>query len=216
VTADRTALFNRLGAATLGEAGGHPMAPRIKAAWPGAAMAGPAYTAAIPAGDNLAIHAAVATAPPGSIIAVEVGEDTPYGYWGEVLTVAAQARGLAGLVIDGGVRDVTAVAARRFPMFSAVIALRGAAKVGPGRVETQVRVGDVVVSQGDWVVGDADGVTVIEAGQLDAVGAAGLARAEREAELFAALTAGQTTVELFTLDPNAVTGPPGVAGGGPG
>src|SRR5437773_1619715 len=84
------------------------------------------------------------------------------------LTTGAQARAIAGLVIDGGVRDVDALERRGFPVFAATIALRGAAKVGPGDVGGPVTVGDVEVAPGDWVVGDADGVTVIRAAELAA------------------------------------------------
>ena len=78
------------------------------------------------------------------------------GYWGEVLTTAAQSRGIAGLVIDGGVRDVAALEAHAFPVFSTTIALRGATKNRPGTVAHTVRVGDITVEPGDWVVGDAE------------------------------------------------------------
>jgi 4-hydroxy-4-methyl-2-oxoglutarate aldolase len=170
-------------------------------------VAGSAHTAACPAGDNLAIHVAVAQAAPGSVLVVEIGPGDPYGYWGEVLTTGAQARGLLGLVIDGGARDVDAVAARGFPVFSATVALRGAAKVGPGTMGHPVRVGDVEVRQGDWIVGDADGVAVIAAADLDTVLAAGQARADKEQGLFRALEAGETTVDLFGLDASAIDTP---------
>ena len=196
-----------LGAATIGESGGRPMAPRVKPAWPGARVAGPAHTASCPAGDNLAIHLSVAEAAPGSVLVVSIGAGDPFGYWGEVLTTGAQARGLLGLVIDGGVRDVDAVAAHGFPMFSTTVALRGAQKVGPGTMCRPVVVGDVEVHQGDWIVGDTDGVAVVSAADLHAVLAAGQARADKEQGLFRALEAGQTTVDLFALDPSAIDTP---------
>ena len=193
-----------LGAATVGECGARRMAPRIKPAWRGTRVAGPAFTVRIPAGDNLAVHVAVTEASAGAVLVVEVDDGAPFGYWGEVLTVGAQSRGLAGLVIDGGVRDVDAIAARAFPVFSADIALTGAAKVGPGAIASAVRVGDVLVEPGDWVVGDRDGVAVIPAASLDAVITAGRARADKERDVFAALQSGATTVELFGLDPDAI------------
>lgn len=193
-----------LGAATLGEAGGRPMDPRIRRVWKPARLAGRAHTAACPPGDNLAIHAAVATAPPGSVLVVEIGAGQPYGYWGEVLSTGAQARGIAGLVIDGGVRDVEALERKAFPVFAAAVALRGAQKVGPGRVGSVVEVGAVAVREGDWVVGDADGVTVIAAEELDEVMAQGRARADAEKELFRSLSAERTTVDLLGLDIGAV------------
>jgi 4-hydroxy-4-methyl-2-oxoglutarate aldolase len=202
-----------LGAATLGESGGRPMAPRIAAAWPGAAVAGPAYPVRCSPGDNLAIHAATAKAPAGSVLVVTVGfnpdaapdDDAVRGYWGEVLTTGAQARGIAGLVIDGGVRDRDALEAHRFPVFAAQIALRGATKNQRGTVNAAVDVGGVTVQVGDWVVGDADGVVVIPGDDLGAALAAGNQRAAKEEGYFTALRGGTTTVDLLGLDLGPIT-----------
>src|SRR4051794_9089756 len=195
-----------LGAATLGEAGGAAMAPRIRAAWPGAALAGPAYAVMCSLGDNLAIHAAVAAAPRGSVLCVEVEGEPELGYWGEVLTTGAESRGIAGLVIDACVRDVAALEAHGFPVFAAGIALPGAAKVGPGSVGGVATVGGVLVATGDVVVGDRDGVTVIASARLDEIIAAGRARADAEALMFEKLRSGATTVELLSLDLSSIEG----------
>ena len=194
-----------LGAATLGESGGEPMHRRIRAAWAGATLAAPACPVRCTPGDNLAIHVAVTAAPAGAALVVDVGDEEGFGYWGEVLTTAAEARHIAGLVIDGGVRDVAALEAHGFPVFSSTVALRGAAKTAAGTVGVPVVVGGVTVGPGDFVVGDADGVTVVPARSLSAVLAAGRARAEKEEGLFTALRGGATTVELLGLDPGAVT-----------
>jgi 4-hydroxy-4-methyl-2-oxoglutarate aldolase len=193
-----------LGAATLGESGGRPMRPRIRAAWRGAVLSAPAYPVRCTPGDNLAIHVAVATAPPGHVIVVDVGDAEEFGYWGEVLTTGAQARRLAGLVIDGGVRDIAALESRGFSVFSSTVALRGAAKTAPGSVGASATVGGVEVRCGDWVVGDADGVVVVPAHGVEDVLVAGRARADKEEGLFEALTNGATTVELLGLDPSPV------------
>ncbi|MHB8465951.1 MAG: RraA family protein [Acidimicrobiales bacterium] len=193
-----------LGAATLGETGGRPMHPRIKAAWFGARLAAPAYAVTLGRGDNLAIHAAVVEAPPGAALVVAAGDPPELGYWGEVLTTAAEARGLTGLVIDGGVRDVDALEAHGFPVFSALVALQGAVKVAGGEIGGSARVGDVEVRTGDWVVADRDGVTVIPGDAFDAVVAAGQARADKEAAMFPKLRTGATTVELLGLDTSPV------------
>ncbi|HEX9545952.1 MAG TPA: hypothetical protein VF942_01375 [Acidimicrobiales bacterium] len=197
-TADR---LMALGAATLGESGGEAMDPRIKAVWAGATVAGPAFAVVCGEADNLAIHVAVADAPSGSVLVADASRPPERGYWGEVLTTGAEARGLAGLVIDGGVRDVTAIEAHQFPIFSSTIALRGAVKVTGGSVGGSTNVGGVNVRTGDWVVGDADGVVVIRADRLEEVVAAGEARAAKELGLFKALREGATTIELLGLDP---------------
>ena len=201
---DLAAELLALGAATIGESGGLVMSPRLRPAWPGAAVAAPAYPVTLPPADNLAIHAAVVRAPAGSVLVVDASSEPERGYWGEVLTTAAESRGLAGLVIDGGVRDVVALQAHAFPVFSALIALRGAVKVQGGSVGLPATVGDVVVSVGDWVVADADGVTVVPGASLEVVVAAGRARAEKEAHMFEDLRAGKTTIELLGLDPSSV------------
>ena len=189
-----------LGAATLGECGARLLPPRIRAAWPGATLAAPATPVRCSPGDNLAIHVAVATAPPGHALVVDVGDVPERGYWGEVLTTGAEARQLAGLVIDGGVRDVSALRSHGFPVFSATVALRGATKNARGSVGAPVTVAGATVIAGDWVVADADGVVIVPGESLDDVLAAGRARAETEGGFFEALRGGATTLDLLDLD----------------
>jgi 4-hydroxy-4-methyl-2-oxoglutarate aldolase len=176
------------------------MAPRLRPVWRGARVSAPAFPVNCSTADNLAIHVAVAEAPAGSVLVVNVGHEPARGYWGEVLTTAAQSRGLVGLVIDGGVRDVDALEAHEFPVFSTMIALRGATKQEPGWVGAPSMVGDVEVSAGDWIVGDADGVTVVPQAHVDDVLAAGRRRAEKEEHYFAELRSGRTTLQLLSLD----------------
>lgn len=203
--AEIRALLHQFGAATLGESGGRIMAPRIAPAWPGATIAAPAFPVRCTSGDNLAIHVAVAEAPPGSCLVVDVGELSDYGYWGEVLTTAAQARGLAGLVIDGGVRDIVAIETRGFPVFASTIALRGATKDQAGAVNVPIRCGGASVVRGDWVVGDADGVVLVPGESFDEVFDAASVRARREAAMFEELKSGKTTtIKLLKLDTSSV------------
>jgi 4-hydroxy-4-methyl-2-oxoglutarate aldolase len=204
MTDDYAAAFAALGAATLGESGGRPMAPRMRPAWGGARLSAPAFPVNCSTADNLAIHVAVAEAPAGSVLVVNVGHEHARGYWGEVLTTGAEARGLRGLVIDGGVRDVGALEAHRFPVFSTMIALRGATKQESGSIGGSAIVGDVEVARGDWIVADADGVTVVPRTRLDDVLAAGRTRAEKEEQFFAELRAGRTTIQLLALDDSPI------------
>ena len=197
-----------LGAATLGESGALRMQPRVRPVWSGAAVAGPALTVRCGEGDNLAIHVAVAQADEAGAVLVADASDVPdLGYWGEVLTTAAEAKGLVGLVIDGGVRDVAALEAHGFPVFATVVALPGARKVAGGAVGEVVGVGGVEVAPGDWVVGDADGVVCIRLREVESVLSAGRARAAAETELFEALRSGRTTVELLGLDASGLDAP---------
>jgi 4-hydroxy-4-methyl-2-oxoglutarate aldolase len=202
---DIASTLQHLGSATLGESGGRATHRRLKPVWPRARLAAPAYTVRCTPGDNLAIHVGVTKAPAGSVLVVDVGQVPDRGYWGEVLTTAAEVAGITGLLIDGGVRDVAALEAHGFPVFSATIALTGATKLQPGSVGAPVTVGGVNVSTGDWVVGDVDGVTIIAAGDVEAVLAAGKAREEKEAGFFADLKAGSTTVDLLGLNASLVS-----------
>jgi 4-hydroxy-4-methyl-2-oxoglutarate aldolase len=193
-----------LGAATLGESGALLMPSRIRPAWPGATVAGRAFTVTCAPGDNLAIHVAVTLAPPGSVLVVDASAEPERGYWGEILTTAAETTGITGLVIDGGVRDIAALSGHGFGAFSDRIALRGATKELSGEVGGPVTVGDVTVRTGDTVVGDADGVVVIPADQFDDVVAAARHRSDREQDLFRRLQSGETTVDLLELDPTKI------------
>ncbi|HEY1653220.1 MAG TPA: hypothetical protein VGG09_15145 [Acidimicrobiales bacterium] len=204
---DLAATLAGLGSATLGESGGQAAHRRLRPVWPGASIAAPAYPVGCTPGDNLAVHVAVTKAPRGSALVVDVGRVLDRGYWGEVLTTAAEAAGLVGLVLDGGVRDVGALEAHGFPVFSAGVALTGATKDKPGTVGLPVRIGGVEVAAGDWVVADVDGITIVAVGALDDVVAAGRAREAKEAGFFAALRDGATTVELLGLDASLVRGP---------
>ena len=180
------------------DSGPPPSASRV--AWqrtagcdrPGPARPWPprSYPVGCTPGDNLAVHVAVTTAPRGSVLVVDVGQVADRGYWGEVLTTAAEAAGLAGLVLDGGVRDVAALEAHGFPVFSATIALTGATKDKPGTVGSPVRVGGVRVALGDWVVADVDGVAFVPGDVIDDVLAAGAGRESKEAGFFEALKSG--------------------------
>jgi 4-hydroxy-4-methyl-2-oxoglutarate aldolase len=197
--------LSELGAATIGESGGDAMRDRIRPAWLGASVVGYAVPVVCTPGDNLAIHVAVATAPAGSVLVVDVGDIPELGYWGEVLTTGAQARGIVGLVIDGGVRDVDALQRLGFPAFSSTIALRGASKIRPGTVGRIANVGDVDVALGDWVVADADGVTIASGTAIEDIVAAARERAQAERRYFEQLRSGSTTVQLLELDASAIT-----------
>ena len=199
-----THALSELGSATLGECGARAMRARIRAAWPGARLAAPAFPVHCTSGDNLAIHVAVARAQAGDALVVDVGDFRELGYWGEVLTTGAQARGLSGLVIDGGVRDIAEIQAHGFPVFSAMIALRGATKSRTGTIRAPINCGGVTVELGDWVVGDADGVVVVPETTLADVINAGRVRASKEAGMFRSLWEGRTTVDLLGLDPSPI------------
>ena len=170
----------------------------IRSIWDGAFIAAPAYPLECSPGDNLAIHLALARVPRGAVLVVSTSNFVA-GYWGEVLTVAAEAAGVAGLVIDGGVRDIAAVRSRKFPVFSRGISVRGTVKASAPSVGQAMSFTGVPVAPGDLVVADDDGVIVIPAAEAGRTLLAGEDRAEKEAAMMQKLAHGATTLELLGL-----------------
>jgi 4-hydroxy-4-methyl-2-oxoglutarate aldolase len=125
-------------------------------------FAGPAVTVEVRPGDNLMIHAALALVRPGDVIVVDGKGDLGSALMGEIMCQQALALGVAGVVIDGAVRDSVAIRELGFPMFAAGLNPNGPTKSVPGRLNHPISIGGVTVHPGDLVVGDADGVTVIE------------------------------------------------------
>lgn len=200
-TEEQLALARRLGTSTLFEASGVPTSavdPAIRTLWAGASVAGPAYPLECAPGDNLSIHVALQGLPRGSVLVIGASAFVA-GYWGEVLTVAAEAAGVAGLVMDGGVRDVAAIRARRFPVFTRGISMRGTSKLSAPSVGRPISFAGTPVERGDLVVADDDGVLVLPAGHVAATLARGLQRADKEADFMQQLQAGKTTLELLGL-----------------
>jgi RraA family protein len=135
---------------------------RIAPLSPTMQVAGPAITVEVRPGDNLMIHAALAIAQPGDVIIVDGKGDQTCALIGEIMTTQAQQAGLAGMVLDAAVRDVEALRANGFPVFSAGANPAGPTKFVPGRLNWPISVAGVTVNPGDLIVGDADGVVVIE------------------------------------------------------
>jgi 4-hydroxy-4-methyl-2-oxoglutarate aldolase len=187
--------------ATLYEAAGQrgAMAPGIHALTPAKRAAGPALTVICPPGDNLMLHAAVAEARPGEILVAQCHDPT-IGVWGEVLTVAALAQGVAGLVIDGAVRDIDSIRALGFPVFARGTALRAARKAALGCLRAPISCGGLLVWPGDYVVADDSGIVVLGAAAVDATLQAAQARREKETALMESLRQGRTTMELLNLE----------------
>jgi 4-hydroxy-4-methyl-2-oxoglutarate aldolase len=174
----------------------------IAAAWTGARVAGPAFTVQGTGGDNLALHHAVLAAPAGSVLVVDAG-GASFGHWGEILAVAAQQRHIAGLVIDGGVRDVNDLAVLEFPVFSRHNSIRGTRKIFRGALGVEIEITGVAVKTGDLVVGDTDGVIVIPRGYAAAVIDEADRRVNDERRILEALRSGATTLDLYGLDNNS-------------
>ncbi|KHK55897.1 dimethylmenaquinone methyltransferase [Ralstonia sp. A12] len=191
----------KLGTSTLFEASGlstSAVDPAVRTVWPGASIAGPAYPLECSPGDNLSIHIAMERVSRGSVLVISTGGFVA-GYWGEVLTVAAEAAGVVGLVIDGGVRDIAALTARRFPVFSRGISMRGTIKASAPSVGQPISFTGTPVAVGDLVVADDDGVLVIPADHVAQTLTQGQVRADKEAKMMSALQQGKSTLELMGL-----------------
>ena len=187
--------------ATLYEAAGRTgmVDPAIRPSWRGARVCGAAVTVECPPCDNLMLHVAVANAPPGVVIVATVGGYLLAGAWGEILTEAARARGVAGLVIDGAVRDIDAIEAVRFPVFSRGLAIGSCTKEKPGTLDTPIELGGTTVRPGDLIFGNADGLVIVEQNRIEEVYEAAVARRTRESEIIGKLREGSTTIELLGL-----------------
>lgn len=135
---------------------------RISPLSPSMRFAGPAITVEVRPGDNLMIHAAMAIAKPGDVILVDGKGDLSSALMGEIMSQQCVAIGVAAVVIDGAVRDSEAIRELGFPMYAAGLNPNGPTKFVPGRINHPISIGGVSVNPGDLVVGDADGVTVIE------------------------------------------------------
>ncbi|CAB3723736.1 4-carboxy-4-hydroxy-2-oxoadipate aldolase/oxaloacetate decarboxylase [Paraburkholderia rhynchosiae] len=191
----------KLPSATLHEAAGkigalpaaiQPVAPDFK-------ICGPAVTVHSPGGDNLWLHRAIYLAKPGDVLVVSVSDVYEHGYWGEIMSTAAKVRGLAGLVINGCVRDRRLLSLIGFPVFARGLCIRGTGKDfgARGWINAPTRFGEVTVNAGDLIVGDEDGVVCIPREDVSRAIAASEAREAAEADQLKRLKAGESTLSIF-------------------
>lgn len=190
-----------LGAATVHEAQGGigALDSGIKPLAPSMRLAGPALTVDCKPADNLMLHYAMLKAQPGDVLVVDAKGFLESGVWGDVFTEQALKIGLAGLVINGAVRDAAAIIAAGFPVFARGLSIKGSGKHQPGRLNVPVTIGDVQIHPGDLIVGDQDGLVVVARGELEPVLALSRAREAKEEAYRERIRSGATTVELLGL-----------------
>jgi 4-hydroxy-4-methyl-2-oxoglutarate aldolase len=191
------------GVATAHEAAGRIglLGPAIQARQSGAAMAGSAITVSCPPGDNLMIHAAVEVCRPGDVLVVTTTSPSTDGMFGDLLATSLTARGVAGLVIDAGVRDIATLRAMGFGVWSRAVHAQGTVKASPGSVNVPVVADGQIVRPGDIVVADDDGVLALPAGMGRQVAAAAAERLANEEVKRATLADGTLGVDLYGLRP---------------
>jgi 4-hydroxy-4-methyl-2-oxoglutarate aldolase len=189
------------GVATIHEAQGRTglMRPYMRPIYSSARVTGSAVTVLCPAGDNLMIHAAVEVCEPGDVLVVATSLESTHGMFGELLATSCRARGVTGLVIDAGVRDVADITAMNFPVWSRAISAEGTMKSAAGSVNVEIVCAGAVVRPGDVVIGDQDGVVIVKREAASEIAQLGVARISREEKSRERLRAGELGLDFYGL-----------------
>lgn len=190
-----------LGVATVHEAAGRVGivdVPLIRVV-PGSRVAGPARTALCQPGDNTMVHAAVAHARPGDVLVLTSTEPAPVALVGELLATQAQRQGVAGVLVDGAIRDLDELAELGLPIWTRHVRAQGATKGQVGKLDVPVVVGRVEIRPGDLVVLDGDGALVLPAERLDEVLPLAVERTERETAMRRRYQDGELSYDLQGL-----------------
>lgn len=193
--------ISKLPTANLSDAAGnlHTMDSGIQAMWPGARLCGPACTVATRSGDFLATLLGLGAAQRGNVLVIDNQGSPDTALWGEITTAEAKRKGLAGLVVDGNVRDIEGIRKRKFPVFARGTVPRVTGRSSLGEVNVPIQCGGAVVRPGDIVVGDADGVVVIPHEKAEETLRLALDILAYEKRFLRKVLQGGTQVEMLSL-----------------
>jgi RraA family protein len=175
------------------------MHAEIKSRVPGAIAAGPAFTVLCYPGSIITVHKALAEAKAGDMLVVAGDGDEKGALLGELMSIACKTIGLAGAVIDGPVRDAAAMREIGFPVWARSVTPRVGTNRRVGQTNVPVACADVVVSPGDWVFADDDGVVVVPLANVETVLAAAEAADAKERKIEARIKAGESTIDILSF-----------------